>query len=917
MINTNALLGIVCIILLVAILTLTRRINGLNTRLSQLERSLSDLQNLRERPIAPPAKSSRSVPAPAEVKQARAVATSPKPAPLTAGSPWGNPTKAKKPVDSDPQANDHPKAFVFSSDLVDQAKSWLIQNWFLAVAALSFALSGVFLVQYGVENGLITPFWRVAGAVALGVALLVAGEVLRRKWGDEAGAHTAYLPSTFAGGGLVALSAATIAARQLYGMIGPGVAFAEMVAISLIAIVFGWFYGPFLVIVGIVGAVATPFIVGGSSDTPELFYYYFALITFSGLMVDALRKWAWTSVLAIIATHGAAWFIFSQGASDVHYLVFAFIVSLSATLVPVLQLTPKHDGFSVLKALSSRKPSEYRPAFPTRLAFGAFVAAVGVSLLVAVKDAGSAEVWAAIALILALFLCATVWNKNAVALEELAVFAPIALLAVITTQGAGFGAILVDFNQPLPAESPWPRHVSILTLAGLMISTLAFWRAQGANETKLSWDMGAALYAPLALVALELFWQPLSVLNSAVWAGHAMAIAAAMTFFAERSARRDGETKLTVGMYALSALVMISLAMTLVLTDTALTVALAVMIFGAAALDRWQRLPLISFFIHAGLALISWRLIVEPGIFWAIDAPLWEMLLAFVPVILLIAGGWLVIGTKDRERTRVALESTGALITTVLAYLLVSRALDNDLESHWGVALTAMVGFVSMAAQLHRLKSDTLFPRIHSAGAVVYGATSLLCIVYGLIFANPLTSRAEAITGPYVFDTLLLTFGPMAVLFGLIAWKFTHLSRPLRHAFTSLSSVCVTAYIALEIRRVWRGDILAVSGTTDPELYSYTIAMLLASVIALFVAFARRSVLLRRIAVTGIGVTIAKVFLIDMEGLAGLMRVASFLGLGLSLAALAWVNRRMNEQWDHGTPSDDAPDPLPDTKEEG
>ena len=48
----------------------------------------------------------------------------------------------------------------------------------------------------------------------------------------------------------------------------------------------------------------------------------------------------------------------------------------------------------------------------------------------------------------------------------------------------------------------------------------------------------------------------------------------------------------------------------------------------------------------------------------------------------------------------------------------------------------------------------------------------------------------------------------------------------------------------------------------------------------------------------GVTLTIAKVFLVDMSGLAGLYRVASFLGLGLSLAGLGWIVRRMTEQWD-------------------
>ena len=59
----------------------------------------------------------------------------------------------------------------------------------------------------------------------------------------------------------------------------------------------------------------------------------------------------------------------------------------------------------------------------------------------------------------------------------------------------------------------------------------------------------------------------------------------------------------------------------------------------------------------------------------------------------------------------------------------------------------------------------------------------------------------------------------------------------------------------------------------------------------LYQAIVLRSALLRRIAMAVIAVTIAKVFLIDASGLTGLTRVFSFLGLGLSLAGLAWLNR--------------------------
>jgi len=35
-----------------------------------------------------------------------------------------------------------------------------------------------------------------------------------------------------------------------------------------------------------------------------------------------------------------------------------------------------------------------------------------------------------------------------------------------------------------------------------------------------------------------------------------------------------------------------------------------------------------------------------------------------------------------------------------------------------------------------------------------------------------------------------------------------------------------------------------------------------------------------------------------MSGLTGLIRVASFLGLGLALSALAWLSRAMSARWE-------------------
>ena len=67
--------------------------------------------------------------------------------------------------------------------------------------------------------------------------------------------------------------------------------------------------------------------------------------------------------------------------------------------------------------------------------------------------------------------------------------------------------------------------------------------------------------------------------------------------------------------------------------------------------------------------------------------------------------------------------------------------------------------------------------------------------------------------------------------------------------------------------------------------------MLIASTGLLFYASYSHSNWFRKLALAGIGLTVAKEFLIDVSGLTGLTRVFSFLILGLAVAALAWQNR--------------------------
>jgi len=601
----------------------------------------------------------------------------PKAAAAKIDGPWGKPFGATTAFDPEEPAApppekaepSTPKAFVFKGENIANAGRWLAQNWFLAVAALSLALAGIFLVQYGVENGLLSPFWRVMGAAFFGVALIWGGEFVRRRSGDGADSHTAYLPSTFAGAGLVALFAAVLSARQLYGLIGPEAALVYLVMVSGVGVVLGWYYGPFLAVVGILGSVAAPFLVGGQSQSPELFFYYFAIVAVAALAVDMVKRWAWVSALALILTFGAAWYIWTLGAGGEHFIGFALIAAVAAVTIPRRSLWPSHDGAMISSVLapifSKTRNAVDWPEFPTRLAAGTFVAAAITALLVAFADAGQGEVWLAVAALSALFLAATLWFRGAVALDDLAIVPAAFLIGIAVHQAWDFGSIFAAFQQGLtrPPETGPPSSVTAFAVLGLAGSGLAFWRAllsgavSDANPRAYVWAAGAAVFAPLMLITLEFWWDPRDVLGPGRWAAHAIVIAAIMVLFASQLASRDADNKRRVAYFALAALTMISFALVVILSSAALTLALAVMVLGAALIDRRLDMRLLNVFIHLGVAVILWRLVLYPGFGWSVDAPLWEFWMAHLGSAALLFAAWTTLAERQRTGTRLTVES--------------------------------------------------------------------------------------------------------------------------------------------------------------------------------------------------------------------------------------------------------------------
>ncbi len=862
------ILGLLVLAIPVCIIILFMRVSALRTRTDWLESQLiaqnSTPQTTKPIPVAPAAETL--------------------PWDVAIGSKATDATeKTDPPIAVDPPATIEIQPIVLRPDRITDLINWCRSNWIYVVSAMSLGLAGIFFVQYGMERGLLPPAFRVIAAIVFGAALIGAGEWIRRRSGDEGPTSTIHLPSVFSGAGLVSIFAAILAARHLYGLISPEVAFAGHLFTAALAILLGWFYGPLLAAVGLIGAAASPFIVAGGSDAAPWLYAYFALIAAVGLGIDAVRRWAWVSVLALALGYGASLLVSFGGAGEVGWIAVMLVLAVLAVVVPPLSLTPRHVAPFTLQTLL-RQSSGLWPDFPVRLAAGAaLVSSLGL------LATGAMDIPVLVpAAFTALALAYLIWAKDADGLTDLALLPTLGLLAWIVMQSAT-GRI---------------DNITLIVALATAVSFVAAWRALQSGQGILRdilFGLMAVLTAPIAVASLELLAQPGWQLGPYPWAFHIIAVAALATTLATRFAAADQGDMRRTAHATLAALSLTALALFVVTTATALTLALAVLLVVAAALDRRFNLREMGLFTQIGTAVLTYRLLIDPGLDWALNGPILQVILAFAgSIAAVLTARWLVI-PRTRFLPMAVLESAAAGLIAIFANVLITRWLIPQVQSgqsvsHWQTTLSALPWLILMLTQLYRAQATAAFRRVRLGLAAIAGVIAAVTLGIAVVPLNPLfgygpDDTAALVRGPLLFDTLWLAYAIPGILLLLGRGLMPHLDARVRAGLLAFGAGLLVVYTTLEIRRLWQGDWLGAPGMQQGELYSYTVALMLAGAGLLMQAMRKHSPLLRRVAMGVIALTIAKVFLIDASGLTGLTRVFSFAALGLSLAGLAWLNR--------------------------
>ncbi|MEZ0259608.1 MAG: DUF2339 domain-containing protein [Alphaproteobacteria bacterium] len=763
------------------------------------------------------------------------------------------------------------------------------------IGGVAIALSGFYLVKYSIEQGLLTREVRIFLGFIMGCILIYGARYIRlQKSGMADGTRIA---QALAGSGVAVLYGTVYAATSLYHFLAPWQGFMGMAIITALAVVLALLHGMPIALLGLLGGFLTPALIGSHDpNAPLLFFYLYCLVT--GLFATIRRQNWWVlgipTVLLAFAWV-AFWLAGSFRAGDGIWLglfIIATAVTVAWQSAGIEEDTNHHRN--------EMSASDYSNILNYIVAGGSVV------------------------------LMGTVATRSGFGLQELGLYGLL-----------GLGTFVMAYFKPrLYHYAPWLSMVVSLAM-------MAFWREQDSTT------YGPVLLGFAALYGLGSFWllraRPalewagllsatglgfyglayirlqseiyglLNVANTGavhLWGFIAIVLVllfALLTASVLQSFKGDeGLRQRLLAVFALTTTAFLSIALTIEVRREFLPVAfaaevlavcwintrvsitalrkIAAILFGVFVLLMLEQLAVLFAVVLNSLFGYSLR-------FWRDGLPLAQdpMFQLGLPMVMLGVSAWLIQRQRDGK-----LAETFEMATVGLGALLLYYMTRHAFNVPEDVLFTKPQFFergimtnLFFAAGLAVVYAGRLFSRraILWSGTAIFLMALFRVIWFDFITQNPLWT-GQPVGAQFFMNSLLLPYA--LPLFWL--WleerpqlRLMTVPQSLRSGFTLL---LIFTFISLQVRQCFHGSILNSGPTENAEIYAYSVVWLGLGAFLLFLGTKRKDKMIRVASLVVMLLTIAKVFLYDAGNLEGLYRVASFLGLGLSLLALSWFYSR-------------------------
>ncbi len=765
----------------------------------------------------------------AEVRSLREI-DRPPPEPFDAAIPE---LPAPVPVDVEPP----PPARTFESLIGGQLPIW--------VGGAALVIAAFFLVRYSIESGLLGPGVRVALAAVFSVALIAASEIARHL---PATRDDARVGQVLAGAGTASAYGTLYVAAAQYDLVGPIAGFMLMVAVTAGALFLALRHGPPTAVMALIGGFAAPLVAGFDAAGLGPLLVYLALFIAALFALAAHRGWRWLALAALVAGFGwANLLIMLLGARDTAG-VGAFVVALAIGATLALPRTGASAGWlraapivaGLVQLLVLAPTLDFGPVAWT---FNLVLAAAALSL--ARRDA------ALLPAALAAACLATVLVAAGLIAPERSTTPLAAIVAAALFGGAGMawsrrasawaGIALVGIAGPLLAAHLFAGDLvpqTIWTLLELTVAAVAAvlaWRHGDHIDRRDTGLVGgsavAALLAGVALAtAVDPRWAPVALIP----------VLAGLGFWGQRSADRDV-----------------------------------------------VRLPIL---VLLGVAALAWQVFANWT--WALGQSLagarlaYPLLPAIGDVARMVAGPAIVAAalfawprSYGGARARVAgiLAATGVLCLYTLAKQPLAIADAAQFVASGFVERAALT--LAFAAAGWALATHTRFRR--TGVALVLLALARFAW-FDLGVHNP-TLVAQQVGAIPVLNLATL----LPALLALATWR---MGRDQRWRWATLV-LALVATVAT-VRQAAHGTLLT-GPLGSGENWGYSAALLALASLWLWRGLVTHQRDLRIAALALLTLVTIKVFLVDVAALGGLLRILSFLGLGVALIGIGWAYNRL------------------------
>ena len=819
---------------------------------------------------------------------------------------------------------------------------------------ITLAVAGFLIVKYSIEAGLLSPVVRIVLGLMFGSVLIACAEAALRA--DDR-VRDPRVRQALSGAGIATLYVSILAAANLYHLIGPVTAFVGMALTTVLAGGLSLRFGAPSAILGLLGGLAAPALVGSGTPDVPLLSAYLALTVGGLCALSRSQRWVWLGVAALIGGFGWSALLLLGGALDlpatlsigIYALLLgiglpliafagghATMVRLAGSLAACAQLAGlvAIGGFGALEwglfgmvSIAIVWLSRREPMLVDLPAAGL---AVALLLIAAWPHPGTTMLGAilcGIAVIFGLPAAYRVWRSDwrpGDAIQVAVISAAIVVLpamrlelsdgtvAALALLGAALSAIVamlgwtvVDRREDLRFAILVSTGATLVAVAAIVVSptwglapifaivaTGMLMLAERADDPRLDWIAPAfgasALLALLVAPSGEML--RMIGIDGAAPSGTAalrwLVPALAAIAFVIRSRRSEVafHAQPVAVLLGYAAVSQVLSATFLPLAPIALLVALAfkpnrrpALLMAAALTAGWAALPLGTWLIAAGGAVLGVPMLIGTL------PPVHDTVLRLVlPAAAAAFVAWRLRSTDMRPVATVAAALLAAVSTHICFKHLFAIA-DADTFVRLGMAERTLWEIILAGLAL------ALWRRRPVAGQVLAWASFAHFAWFTLVLHDPLWT-VQAVGSLPIFNLLLPAFGTAFALTWLV--RELPLPAPVMRAREWMQMALTLIFATATLRQAFHGSILSVGSVGEGEDIARS-----ALLIALGIGFLRHGIVSGkrdwRIASLALMLAaVAKVFLIDAAGLDGLLRIASFAGLGFSLIGIGWVYAR-------------------------